>query len=298
MPRRVVLSGEFGIAELDALCVQLVPLTSLTEPEPVTIDLSGLRGVSASALAVLVSALRTAYADGLCDPLAALSPPREPERHGLPDRAALKLLIERPGEGQAGGLREALDGCEPFSNVDGIMRAREALLASICQQARLAEQARSAVRQLIWDLGQNVLAHAEVGAGVAAARINSCNRTLELAVADCGIGIRESFARSEVRDVDDDASAVIAALQPGVTSDPGRGKGMGLFFAKVVLANNEGTLTVRSGSARVDTPTHMQMAGPLPNFKGTLVTALARLDKPLDFDVVDRELQRPQGVAS
>lgn len=295
MGRSVTLAGEFGIAGLDRLCVQLTPLTSLTDPELVTIDLSALEGMCASGLAVLVSALRTARVDGLCDPLAALTAPSACP--GL-THEALRTLVEHAADGQPRGEHDILQGCEPFTGIGGIVSAREALLRWISNRVELDEQAQATVRKLIWDFAQNVLAHAEIGGGVAAARVNSDERTLELAVADRGIGIRESLARSEVPDVSDDASALRAALQPGVTSEPGSGKGMGLYLAKLVLRNNQGTLTVRSGDARLDEPSHIQLAPPLPSLKGTLVTAVARLDRPLDHEAVDRELARPQGIAT
>jgi anti-sigma regulatory factor (Ser/Thr protein kinase)/ABC-type transporter Mla MlaB component len=298
MPRRVVLSGEFGTDDVDVLCAALAPLTSLTEPEQVTIDMLALEGVSASALAVLISVLRTVHVDGRCDPLAALTAPREPGLHRWLDAENLQALLEHPAEGYPGMIERAFSGCEPFSGINGIMRAREALLAWISERTGLGEEAQSTVRKLVWDLAQNVLVHAEIGGGIATARVDSRDATLELAVADCGIGIRESLVRGELPDVGDDASAVMAALRPGVTSDPGSGKGMGLYLAKRVLARNKGSLIVRSGNARVDEPTRGQVAVPLRNFKGTLVTVIARLDGPLDYEAVDRELLRPEGVAS
>jgi anti-sigma regulatory factor (Ser/Thr protein kinase)/ABC-type transporter Mla MlaB component len=295
MGRCVTLTGEFGTACLDMLCMQLTPLTSLTDPELVSIDLSALEGMCASALAVLVSALRTARVDGLCNPFSQFNAPRScPELTG----EFLRALVEHRDDRQPQGTVEAACGCEPFSSIDGVVRARETLLQWISAEAKLSEQAQATVRKLIWDLAQNVLAHAEIGGGVAAARVNLHDQTLELAVADRGIGIRESLARSEVPNVSDDVSALRAALQPGVTSEPGTGKGMGLYLANRVLVKNEGTLMVRSGNARLEQPSQVELAAPLPNFKGTLVTVVARLDRPLDHEAVDRELSRPQGVAT
>lgn len=295
MGRSVTLAGEFGIAGLDSLFAQLTPLTGLTDPELVSIDLSALEGMCASASAVLVSALRTARVEGLCDPLAELT--ASSAWPGL-TREALRTLVEHPADGQPREPGYVPHGCEPFAGIDGIVRAREGLLRWISNQVELGQQAEATVRKLIWDFAQNVLAHAEIGGGVAAARVNSDDRTLELAVADRGIGIRESLTRSKVADVSDDASALRAALLPGVTSEPGSGKGMGLYLAKLVLASNQGTLTVRSGNARLDEPSDTRLAAPLSSLKGTLVTAVARLDRPLDYEAVDRELARPQGVAT
>lgn len=292
-----MVAGDLGHGDVEGLCVALAPLTSLAAPETVRVDLSGLRSLGASCSAVLVSALRTAHARGLCDPLAQLRCPAAPAFEGWLDRPGLRRMLEQPADGSA-AVAEGC-GCEPFSSVDGIVWAREALLLTVSRQARLDDRALTAVRKLIWDLAQNVLVHARIGGGVAAARVDGAARTLELAVADRGIGIRESFLRGgDAREMGDDASAVAEALRAGVTSEPGLGKGMGLYLAKLMLAKNEGSLTVRSGRARIETPSGARPAAPLPDFGGTIVTAFARLDRPLDSIEVEELLARPEGVAS
>lgn len=137
------------------MCEALAPLTSLTEPEVVTVDLSRVLSLSASCSAVLVSALRTAHAAGFCDPLERLSPAVESDSCGWLDEPALRRLLQHPADGN--GSVGAGIGCEPFSSLNGIMGAREALLAAISAQVTLDENARVAVRKLIWDLAQNVL---------------------------------------------------------------------------------------------------------------------------------------------
>ena len=293
----MTLAGEFGVDDVDRLCMALVPLTSLSVKEPVRIDLSGLTNMCASCLAVLISALRTARSRGLCDPLAMFTPSADSASHRWLASDTLRELLEHPADGTA-PINNGRCGCQPFSSVDGIIHAREALLTAIAEQKTLDERSRATVKQLLWDLGQNVLVHADIGGGVAAARVNVHERTLELAVADCGIGIRESFVRAELPDIRDDVSAVRAALSPGVTSAPGDGKGMGLYLAKLVLADNEGRLMLRSGNAQVDEPSGVWAPDLLANFKGTLVTVLARLDRPFDEERVGEMLERPEGVTS
>jgi anti-sigma regulatory factor (Ser/Thr protein kinase) len=299
MARRVAIAGNFHLAGVDSLCERLAPLNVPAGAAGIELDLSALGDVSASALAVLISTLRSAREEGLCDPLISLRTPTELAHAGLLDAASLRRLVERPTDGRPDENTSQLCGCEPFSNVQGIVRAREALLTFIARQVTLDEAAKAAVKQLVWDLAQNVLRHADIGRGVAAARANAQDGTLELAIADRGIGIRESFVRTEAFDeIGDDVSAVLEAMRPGVTSEPGSGRGMGLFFTRLMLADNGGTLMVRSGHARVQEPDHTATEAPLPWFRGTLVTALARLDRPLDPEAVNRKLERPQGLAS
>jgi len=282
----VTLAGDLGVDDVDRLCMDLEPFTSLSSHQAVSLDLSALGSVSASCLAVLVAVLRTAYSKSLRDPLCAFVAPVDPSLHGWLSEGSLRRLLEH-GRNRPSTMEQTCGGCEPFSSVDGIVQARERLLAFVTEQADLDERARSTVRQLLWDLAQNVLVHADIGGGVATARVDAKRQTLEIAVADRGIGIRESFVRAAVPDIGDDASAMRAALEPGFTSAPEEeGKGMGLYLAKRALANNGGTLALRSGNARVEEPSDGQAADPLASFKGTLVTALARLDRPLDVELV------------
>lgn len=71
---------------------------------------------------------------------------------------------------------------------------------------------------------------------------------------------------------------------------------MGLYIAKLLLAENGGTLTVRSGRALIAAPMHDADTGTLASFDGTIVTALVRTSRSLDLGVVIRELERIGGL--
>jgi signal transduction histidine kinase len=294
---RVVLSGDFGPRRVDDLCAALSPLSDVGRPEGAELDFSGLRSISASCMALLVSSLRTVRSRGVCDPLKQLTGPEEPYLQDLLGAVGLGGLLGHPADGRP--IPGDPCGCEPFSNVQGAMRAQVRLLSFIVQRTPLRTAAEEALSVLIWDLAQNVLRHALADGGVAAVSVDLEAATLELAVADCGIGVRASLVRnSQFEDLIDDAIAIREALAPGVTSAPGSGKGMGLYLAKLVLAANEGTLTIRSGDARISVPGETGAEESLPGLRGTLVSAVARLDHALDRQVVDRALADPHGVAS
>ena len=152
---------------------------------------------------------------------------------------------------------------------------------------------------MLSDFAQNVMQHADIGGGAMAMNLRPEIKSLEFAVADRGIGIRRSLAKnSDFKKLRDDSAAVTTALAPGRTSEPGRARGMGLYFGKVLLVKNGGTLTVRSGNARIATPPNDGDADRLPTFDGTLVTAIVRTDRPLTLNVMNRALERFGGLKS
>jgi hypothetical protein len=292
----VVLEGDYGPPEFDRLCETLAPLTGPAAAEGVAIDLSRLTALSASCSALLVATLRTSLHSGLCDPMAQIVLPTSQVLACWLNEDNLHRLLEHPADGAA-PVGQAF-GCVPFSSTEAIFRARESLLAIADAQDKLDEQARLAIKKMIWDFTQNVLAHADIGGGVACARIDEASRTLELAVADRGIGVRASLARGGEA-VASDADALAAALRPGVTSEPGTGKGFGLFLSMLTLLDNGGTLMLRSGVARLRAPrTVVPQPPPAAAVGGTVVTALVRLDHPLNSREVEEALQSPAGVVS
>jgi hypothetical protein len=75
-------------------------------------------------------------------------------------------------------------------------------------------------------------------------------RSVTIAVADLGIGIRGSLAqRYELSDWSD-VEAILHAARPGYSRCEGR-RGIGLTQALTVARRFDGSLTIRSGSARV-----------------------------------------------
>ncbi len=109
------------------------------------------------------------------------------------------------------------------------------------------------IRYIVSELVRNVLEHAETphGAFVAAQYYVKSN-SIRIGIADCGIGIRKSIARSY--SASDDLSGIRLALQPGVTGTTRReggteqNAGAGLFFIKSIAAVNGDFFALYSGS--------------------------------------------------
>ncbi len=110
---------------------------------------------------------------------------------------------------------------------------------------RNLETSRDTLKAVEWSLGEimeNVPMHAEspVGGFVQATAFNNGN-AVEFVVADGGIGIPRSMGTA------DDMSALRDAITEGVTRDPQRNAGNGLFGSYQVAVLSDGTFELRSG---------------------------------------------------
>jgi ABC-type transporter Mla MlaB component len=300
MPRHVVLSGEFGTDHVDALCGELAPVTELTSPATVRIDLSELQDLSASGLAALISTLRDAHASGFCNPLAEYVPPRSPALRDCLTPGNLAALLG-PTESCVDDKYEPGDfrGCEPFSSRDDFEHVIASMLAWL-DSTSTPFDTRFAIQMIARDLAMNVLQHADIGGGVIALKLQPRDKSLELSVADRGIGIRRSLAKNSLfKELSDDSVAVSTALAPGRSSVPqADDRGTGLYVIKLMLAENGGRLVIRSGRAQVTTPSDQRYGTVLQSFHGTLATAVLPTDRDFDLRILIRSLERVGGLQS
>jgi hypothetical protein len=118
-----------------------------------------------------------------------------------------------------------------------------------------------AMHMALGELCDNALQHGavrnELGAYVAADRVDHPQRLFRLAIADLGIGIPEHI-RAHHPEWHDDGAAIARALERGVsgTGDPHRGNGFAEVFDKavedqLVRSMSAATLDIRSGKGRV-----------------------------------------------
>ena len=107
------------------------------------------------------------------------------------------------------------------------------------------------VGETFTELITNVIYHADSNGGFALAQYceYAAGPAIELAVADAGIGIRNSLAKAPAfADIDSDCAAIRLAMAEGVTSagDKYRGFGLGYVAANTQLEPSR-TLAIRSG---------------------------------------------------
>ena len=114
-------------------------------------------------------------------------------------------------------------------------------------------QTRAALNEALWELGANVTEHS-LSAGVIGAVVQRPNRKgehIDFAIGDAGIGIMESFLRGAGRHrPSSDHEAIERATEYLVSSvdDPGRGQGLHYVIDQALALN--GTVVIRSGSAK------------------------------------------------
>ncbi len=150
---------------------------------------------------------------------------------------------------------------------------------------------------MVSDIAENVLQHSEAHGGVATITADPACGTVVLAIADYGIGIRGSLVRNpEYRDIGDDRLAIRTALGPGATGDPGSGGGLGLYLARLVVRDNGGVFTVRSGDGSHVEGEHTTTPRHDAHLHGTLIVVEARTDRPFDYDRIEEWLAQPGGV--
>ncbi len=207
MPRRVVLSGELGTDSIDALCRDLSPFHELTSPESIAIDLGELRGISPSALALLICILRGSLAAGRCDPLTNLTAPRaEPLKSWLNAEGLRALLHEDPSDARARATRyPGSCACEAFAEAAQAEQAIRALQAWATARCEMSPLMLWSMHVILLDLAQNVLRHADATEGIMALTVDPASNLMEFAVMDVGIGVRASLAKNrEFSSIGDD----------------------------------------------------------------------------------------------
>ena len=159
-------------------------------------------------------------------------------------------------------------------------------------------------RVLVSELCENVLAHSELTTpGYICARVLEHNNRCEIAIADTGIGIDQSFRHGTnegaLQRINDGQSAVSIALEGLSSSKPEQGRGIvrthfgfGLFITRRLVQENHGRLTLMSGSEAVNVERYNQTRRQLSRpWRGTFVGIVLDLDYPLPLEHVYAEAE-------
>jgi anti-sigma regulatory factor (Ser/Thr protein kinase) len=151
--------------------------------------------------------------------------------------------------------------------LEGMATSRERAMAHLGFDAGDAARLEAAVMELcrnVWDHSGDV--------GVVAIQLARQPRTerplLQVGVADLGIGLKGSLASRYDVAAWSDAEAILQAVRPGVSRFDSR-RGIGLTQALETARRFDGTLLLRSGTARVQLPDRRSWTGSL--FPGTQI---------------------------
>jgi anti-sigma regulatory factor (Ser/Thr protein kinase) len=300
MTPTLTLSGNFAQPDLDSLCDELQDLPKWAKGEPARIDLSELQEMEPANLAVLLASLGRLHRRQICNPLQDLEPPQGHDGTAcLHPHALNRLLAEGNGHWQeVQGDSPAILGCEPFTGSEGVDRVMRSLFQELSVHTDWPSPSLKAMAGMVLELGENVIQHSRASGGVAVLRICPSEQRVGLAIADHGVGIRESLARNpDFVDIGDDLTAITKAISADTTGEPGTGGGMGLFLARCLVRSNSGSFLVRSGEACREEGESLTDSGQLPRLHGTLVSVQARTDLPFEYDELVAAAMRQQAAA-
>lgn len=130
----------------------------------------------------------------------------------------------------------------------------EAIVDLIADNLTLTEDAKYEMRTHINELMTNGFDHSKSKAGCyVCAQWYPAKQNLRISFADGGIGIYQSLRDSgKFPQIHNDADAIRLAIKPGITTRKKRLGGFGLDYIRKYVRNNDGTLSILSGSAKIN----------------------------------------------
>lgn len=280
------------------------------------VDASELTLISPVGLATLASVLLGAARDKRFEEGVIVFPKKKHVRTYLSRMNFNRLLrvkgarLDRPHRSpRSGRFRELVE----VETEDECIRLTAQMLTVLKKKALLSDAVLDNVAYCLSEVLENVIQHAESPTnGVACAQAYPESKAVELAIVDCGIGVQSSLKKNPeyTERIRSDEEAVQLALQKGVTSNPGRNTGEGLFFVAELLGRS-GKMRFQSGEAVLSVGRGGMLVKRTPQWPGTLVGLRFELRKGIPireiFDkhtVYDEELglfrliqERPAGGA-
>ena len=240
-----------------------------------TVDARELAHISPVGLATLVSIVRHAMTNGHYVKGTYRHPEKRHVRTYLSRMNFGRLIglqdVEHPRRSRSRGrFRELVE----VGTAEDCSKVADQLRRVLTKQVALTDVVLNNVTYCVLELLENVIHHAQSSTnGVACAQAYPKSHAVELAIVDCGIGVRASLAKNpeHAPRARSDADAILLALQKGVTSTPERNTGEGLFFV-AELMTEAGRMRVQSGEAMLAVSRRAGMVTkPAPAWPGTLV---------------------------
>lgn len=136
-----------------------------------------------------------------------------------------------------------------YEDSQDIYALSEAIVDDVHQRIQFGSGVLEALSWCLYEVLDNVLIHARTGRGFMMAQYLRESRTLLIAVADAGIGIHRSFVEGAGGYRPPYAVDALRLAVAQWTSSTGEKRGNGLYGLAEVVAQNGGTLDIRSGKA-------------------------------------------------
>lgn len=171
------------------------------------------------------------------------------------------------------------------------------IAANACADKQTVDSLKIALDEIL----ENCFAHAQIHDvlwGLACAQSWPAGRKAQIAIADCGIGIRSSLSENaEMHDRLCTENSCAMATELGVTSKPGKGhSGYGLALARQLIENNKGTLIVSSQGEYFSSSNGQNYIGHGFPWPGTLVVLEWNTDVALDVNAVYKTWPIPEDM--
>lgn len=179
--------------------------------------------------------------------------------------------------------------------VKDVSGATTAVCEVFQRQLGLTDPSRRAIDTILSEVTENVFHHAQSPTG-AYLCCQSYENRISAAIVDLGVGIRTRFSDTdELMDLmTRHGGPLQAAIAPKVTSRPAHNSGYGLALASGLVRLNDGKLGIYSLTDRLsqnggEVAEHVAAA----RWPGTVVTFTLYRDKPLDIEVLYKEVWPP-----
>jgi hypothetical protein len=298
------IEGQLGIRNIESLVREASnALTACTQDEEfeVTFGLTEVRGIFATGLAALTAVAQYIrqspqfrYGYFLC--------PKNSDVHDYMTRMRLYrrlgMNVDYPfvEHDPSGRFQELVE----IADIGAVNKTSNALAEIVRTQNRaIPVQSINSVCSTLSELIDNVFHHAQSPINaIVCAQTYPLQRSIELAIVDCGRGFRRSLDDNpQYQGSYATASEAIGlAMQRRVTCSPERNTGEGLYFTRELVKLNRGDMIICSedGLCRVrngiETAEQMCYNGLAVKWPGTIAAVRLFFDRPMDMKpIYDRE---------
>lgn len=234
----------------------------------VVFDLEGVSFVSPVGMAVFAATVESLKDRGV---RVAYNPPRNPDVRGYLERMDVfyHLFGDIP-QGNRWDQSENLIELNPIHSFDDSEEISRRLRRIFDSKIPVANRwLVDAIDYAIIEAMENVVAHAE-RPGFICAQTYWRSETIEIGIADYGIGILGSFAKGG-RQFPSHRDSILHAVQKETSSKKRNHSGIGLFIIRRIMEQNNGRLTIVSGDACINWYGRKQIDLSGPFWTGTII---------------------------
>jgi len=162
----------------------------------------------------------------------------------------------------------------------------------IKSQINISDGTLNAITHTLGEIIDNIFHHSNSPInGIVCAQTYRHAIEVEIAIADCGIGVYESLKNTpNYNYIVNDAEALKLCVGKKITSKPFTNAGEGLFVAKRIITQNQGKMNIISGSSMYKISNIEDDIIKYPYWQGTIVNMVFNLDVPVNIkDIFDSE---------